>query len=271
MSFSAWPPWVVMWGLAAAIYAACKWLTWARASTPGASAGRQLAYLFAWPGMDAKAFLDPRPIPDEQKPTPGEWLFAAAKLAVGAGLVWVVSPDIPVEFPLLRGWVGMAGLVFLLHFGTFHLLSCVWRTVGVDVRPLMNWPILSTGLSEFWGMRWNTAFRDLTYRFLFRPLAGRIGPRWGLTVGFLASGIVHDLVISVPAGGGYGLPTLYFVGQGIGLLVERSAVGKSYGLGRGWRGRAFAAAVIAGPAFGLFHPPFVTRVVLPFLDAIGAG
>jgi hypothetical protein len=58
--------------------------------------------------------------------------------------------------------------------------------------------------------------------------------------------------------------------QGAGLLAERSRVGKPLGLGRGWPGRLFAVAVIAGPAFWLFHPPFVTRVVNPFLTAIGA-
>jgi alginate O-acetyltransferase complex protein AlgI len=140
----------------------------------------------------------------------------------------------------------------------------------VDARPLMNWPVVSASLSEFWGRRWNTAFRDLAHRFLFRPLAGRLGPRAGLAAGFLFSGAVHDLVISAPAGGGYGLPTLYFVVQGLGLLAERSRAGRRLRLDGGWRGRGFTALVVVGPAFGLFHPPFVRGVVLPFLAAIGA-
>jgi alginate O-acetyltransferase complex protein AlgI len=164
----------------------------------------------------------------------------------------------------------MAGLAFLLHFGAFHLLSCAWRAAGVDARPLMDWPARSASLAEVWGRRWNTAFRDLAHRFLFRPLAGRLGPRAGLAAGFLFSGLVHDLVISVPAGAGYGWPTLYFAAQGLGLLAERSRAGRSVGLGAGWRGRAFTALVVAGPAYGLFHPPFVSNVVLPFLDVVGA-
>jgi hypothetical protein len=164
----------------------------------------------------------------------------------------------------------MAGLVFVLHFGAFHLVSCAWRAAGVDAKPLMDWPIRSTSLAEFWGRRWNTAFRDLAHRFVFRPLAARLGPRAGLAAGFLFSGVVHDLVISVPAGGGYGWPTLYFAAQGLGHLAERSRAGRAVGLGRGWRGRLFTAAVVAGPAYGLFHPPFVLNVVVPFLGVIGA-
>ncbi len=262
------PPWVVMWALAAGLFAACKGLTWRRA--PPAPVRRQAAYLLAWPGMDAAAFLDPHPLPRDRRPTPGECAFAAGKLALGVGITWGAVRLVPADVPFLRGWVGMVGLAFLLHFGSFHLLSCAWRAAGVDARPLMDWPVLARNVSEFWGRRWNTAFRDLTHGFLFRPLASRLGARVGLAVGFLVSGLVHELVISVPAGGGYGWPTLYFVIQGLGLLAERSRAGKRLGLGAGWRGRAFAAVVTVGPAYGLFHPPFVLGVVVPFLAAIGA-
>jgi hypothetical protein len=259
-----------MWSLAAAIFAGCKWLTWRRTPAPAAPCWRHVAYLLAWPGLDAKAFLDPHPPPPDRRPGPGEWAFAAAKLTLGGGLVWCAVPLVPAHHPLLRGWIGMAGLVFLLHFGSFHLLSCAWRAAGVDAKPLMDWPMRAAGVGEFWGRRWNTAFRDLTHRFLFRPLAARLGPRAGVAAGFLFSGLVHDLVISAPAGGGYGWPTFYFVLQGLGLLAERSRSGRPLGLGGGWRGRAFTAAVVVGPVYGLFHPPFVRGVVLPFLDALGA-
>ena len=137
---SAWPPWVVMWVLASAIYAACKWLTWRRTLIPGTSAGRQVAYLLAWPGMDAKTFLDPLPLSADRRPTPFEWMFATAKLGLGVVLTWGAVPLISPDTPILRGWVGMVGLIFLLHFGTFHLLSCAWRAAGIDARTLMSKP-----------------------------------------------------------------------------------------------------------------------------------
>jgi hypothetical protein len=54
------------------------------------------------------------------------------------------------------------------------------------------------------------------------------------------------------------------------MLFERSAAGRRLGLGAGWRGWMFTIFVTAGPAFWLFHPAFVHRVVLPMLQAIGA-
>ena len=90
-------------------------------------------------------------------------------------LIVGVYPRVPVDHDLLRGWVGMVGIVFVLHFGIFHLLSLAWQTLGVSAKPIMDWPIKATSVSEFWGQRWNLAFRDLTHRFLFRPLTARFG------------------------------------------------------------------------------------------------
>ena len=262
-----WPRWLVMWCLAAAIFAGCKWLTWRRTPRPDVPAWRHLAYLLAWPGMDAAAFLDPRARPP--KPPATEWLSAAGKLAVGLAALYGWAARLPPANPYALGWVGMVGLILCLHFGAFHLLSCAWRSIGVDARPLMNRPLASVRLADFWGRRWNTAFRDLTHRFLFRPLTRAFGPRRGLWAGFLVSGLVHDAVISLPAGGGYGRPTLFFLLQAAGLSAERTRVGRR--LVVGFRGWVFTMAVLLLPAPLLFHPPFVTRIVVPFLHAIGAA
>jgi alginate O-acetyltransferase complex protein AlgI len=86
---------------------------------------------------------------------------------------------------------------------------------------------------------------------------------------FLASGLVHDLVISVPARGGYGLPTVYFVIQGAGVLFERTPLARRVGIGRrGIVSRAFTAVVVLAPVPLLFHEPFLNRVILPFLEVI---
>lgn len=260
-----WPRWVFMWLIAFAIFVGCKGLTWWTATTRGVSPGRQLGYLFAWPGFDVVAFFH---TPNPRLPLLNAWIFGVAKLSLGLGLIAVVYPRLPVDYELLRGWVGMLGIIFVLHFGVFHLLSLAWQAGGVTAEPIMDWPVLATSVSDFWGKRWNVAFRDLTHRFLFRPLTARFGAKIALAVGFLVSGILHDLVISLPARGGYGGPTAFFLVQAGAIFVERSALGKHLGLGHGVRGWAFAGIVLIAPIFLLFHPPFVRFIVLPFLDGV---
>jgi hypothetical protein len=266
---SAWPPWLVMWTLAGSVYAMCKLVTGyaARDVIAGAAWWRRAGYFLAWPGMDAPAFLAGSPV---RGPAPREWAVAAVRTAVGAGLVAAIAHSGTAVPRLATGWLGLFGLVLLLHFGAFHLLSCAWRSAGVDARPLMNAPLRAAGLADFWGRRWNTAFRDLTHRFVFRPLRRWFGASGALVAGFVGSGLVHDLVISVPAGGGYGGPTAFFTLQGVALLIERSGTGRRIGLGHGIRGRLFTAAALLLPVPWLFHRAFVERVVAPFLQALGA-
>jgi hypothetical protein len=260
------PPWEFMWGLSVVIYSCLKWMTW-HSSNVAAPVWKQLAYLFAWPGMDADAFLGTRRA--VAAPSPSEWGFACFKLGGGLSLIGFAISRLHNERELVVGWIGMIGIVFTLHFGLFHVLSCCWRRCGIAATPLMNWPVLSSGVSEFWGRRWNLAFRDLTHKYLFQPLVRRIGPVAALLMGFFVSGVVHDLVISWPAGSGWGWPTGYFLLQGVGILVERSSPGRQMGLGKGWIGRAFCWLIVALPSPCLFHTAFVTGVIVPFLQAIG--
>jgi hypothetical protein len=89
-------------------------------------------------------------------------------------------------------------------------------------------------------------------------------------IAFAVSGLIHELVISLPAGAGFGLPTAYFLVQGLGVWAERSPAGKRLQLGHGIAGWAFTMIVVAGPVYWLFHPPFVRQVIVPFMKAIGA-
>ncbi len=58
--------------------------------------------------------------------------------------------------------------------------------------------------------------------------------------------------------------------QGAAVLFERSRQGRRLGLRRRTSGRLFAGAVTVLPLGLLFHVPFVTRVILPFMRAMGA-
>ncbi len=260
-------PWQLMWSLALAIYAGLKWLTWAACPLRRrASLGRQLGYLMLWPGMNAKAFLDPNV--RSTATHPAEWLIATANTALGMTLLLVIAPRIDSSQLVLLGWVGMTGIALALHFGLAHLLSLLWRCGGVQAEPLMNVPLLATSLSDFWGRRWNMAFRDVAFGQLFRPLAGRMGTVGATVSVFFASGVIHDLAISLPVRAGWGKPTLYFLLQAAGLLLERSSIGKYLNLRGGLRGRIACAAFVLLPVTLLFHQPFLRLAVLPTLTAI---
>ena len=316
-------PWQFMWLMAAAIFLSCKWLTFwrARRQIVRVRIGRALGYFFLWPGMDAERFLRP-PAPKNMTALSSHSLCGLAgevregrkqklvsraseelsgktpdraermpalpitspigKTLLGVVLLFGVARIAPQ--PLLAGWIGMIGIILILHFGLFHLLAIGWRTAGIDVKPIMDAPLCSKSVSEFWSRRWNAAFNRLAFDFVFRPLARRRGrrsssdatkrsrrsstlplrggTRIATLAAFLFSGLIHELAISLPAGAGYGLPTAYFLLQGIGILTERV-------LPR-IRGRIFTLAITAVPAFWLFHPPFVRNVILPFMKAIGA-
>jgi hypothetical protein len=261
------PAWAVMWTLAASLFAACKWLAWAHAPTAAAVASnrRNLGFLIAWPGTDAATFLGAR---STDRPRPAEWLAASAKTLLGVFLFWFAARLAPQA--LLQAWIGALGLIFMLHFGSFHLLSLAWRQAGVSAEPIMRSPLLAGSLSDLWARRWNLAFHQVAVATVFSGVRKRFGVGVATFATFLASGLIHDLVISVPAGGGYGLPTLYFLLQAGGLAAERSATGRRLGLGRGKVGRIWTAVIAGVPVVILFHPWFMLRVLVPFMHAAGA-
>jgi hypothetical protein len=263
------PAWVFMWLLSFAIYSGLKWLTWWRArSRIVPPAWRSAAYLLTWPGMDAEAFLDAK----QHVPQPSlrAWLWAGFETALGAVLIWDVARTLPQQYPIGRGWVGMLGLVLVLHFGSFQCIGLLWQSLGVNAKPIMSAPLRSTSLGEFWGKRWNLSFRQFAHELIFRPLHRTLGAGVAGFLVFVASGLIHDLVISLPARAGYGLPTTYFVLQGTGMTIERSRFGKRLGLGRGVRGWCFTMVFLAAPIYWLFNSWFVMRVILPFMQAIHA-
>jgi predicted DCC family thiol-disulfide oxidoreductase YuxK len=286
-------PWQFMWLMAGAIFFGCKWLTAWRTQKPNADPKLTLTlgYFFAWPGMDAEKFLSrPQQKLDGLKPSgfPSgaerkivlPFVAPTAKIFLGA--VFLFGTARFAQLPLPAGWIGMIGLILILHFGLFHLLAIGWRKAGLDVEPIMNAPLRSKTVDEFWGRRWNSAFNRLAFELISRPITRRLRRRsscdtarrprgtstlhFGAAIAtltaFLVSGLIHELVISLPAGAGYGLPTIYFLLQGIGIFLERAFPQI--------RGRIFTIFITAGPAFWLFHPPFVHSVILPFMKSIGA-
>lgn len=256
--------WVNMWALAGSMFFALKLLTLTAAELDTISFGRIFAYIALWPGMDARAFLADRPAKAPVARLP-ELVFALLKL-LGGLCAFVVAAHYADRWSMwLAGWVGMLGIIFTLHFGLLHLVSWCWRRMGVDAPPIMRAPILADSLGDFWGGRWNAAFADAARRFLFKPTVRVLGARGAGAFVFLASGLIHEAVVSLPARGGWGGPTVYFLLQGAGIAVEKSTPGKRIGLGAGFTGWLWTAFCTLAPVTLLFHETFVRNVILPFL------
>ena len=208
--------------------------------------GRSVGYWALWPGMDPRPFA-------ETAPAAGPWLMAwgALKMAMGAGLMAVRTGVEAVDVVLVFTAIGL-----MVHFGLCDVLAGFWRARGIPVERLFVNPAASRSLGEFWGRRWNLAFHAVAREVVFRPIARRWGAVAATLGTFLFSGLLHELLLSVPAGGGYGLPTGYFLLHGLLVLAERR-----------WaiQGRAWALFWVLAPVPMLFHPWFVKAIILPLV------
>lgn len=180
-----------------------------------------------------------------------------------ATLIYVV-PVLKSQSPDLAGYAAIAALLSILHFGLLHLIVSFWNLAGYNLKPLMNAPWNASSVTEFWGLRWNTAFRDLAHRHVFLPTLRLHGQTWALLTVFLASGLIHELAISVPAKAGYGGPTLYFLIQAMAVFAERHFPASHSATSPAVR-RITTWIILLLPVPLLFHQPFRDRVILPLL------
>lgn len=208
--------------------------------------GRALGYWTLWPGMDSKPFAETVP-----GTGPGLLLWGLLKMAAG-GALFLLRTGAP-AIDVLRV---LAGIGLLVHFGVCDVLAGFWRMRVVAVDRLFVSPLTARSLGEFWGRRWNLAFHTVAKDYVFRPAARRWGPAAGVGLTFVFSGLLHELLLSVPAGGGYGFPLAYFVLQGLLVLAERRW---------GITGRVWTLAWVLAPSPLLFHPWFVRALIAPLL------
>jgi alginate O-acetyltransferase complex protein AlgI len=224
--------------------------------------GRWLAFAFTWPGMQPRPFAAAR----AAGPLPGAGgLLVRGALRFGFGGLLVVLARIAwttTQSRWLVSGVLLCGLSFLLHFGLCNLLAGAWRLLGRPVEALFRAPLRSQNLAEFWARRWNLAFSEMTAIAVYRPLSARLGRAPALLAGFVASGLLHEMAISLPVRAGFGLPLLYFMLHGVLVLVERWLAQAGRPL-EGWPGRAWAVFWLVVPLPLLFHRPFLAGIVWP--------
>ncbi|MBS1703795.1 MAG: membrane bound O-acyl transferase family-domain-containing protein [Armatimonadetes bacterium] len=211
----------------------------------------KLAYLLAWPGIDARPFLAARvPFVEDGR----RFGFGMVRLFVGVGGFLLLAGLAP-NFSF--GWLAIAAILLAVHLGFSDALTEVAKAFGWKVRPLFDAPWRSTSLLDFWSRRWNRPFVEMN-RIFFTPFLTRtVGVRGAIFGTFLISGILHELAISYPAGAGWGGPLAYFALQGLLVLIERRLP---------FRGPLWVASIVLGPLPLLFHQAFRAAIIVPFVQ-----
>ncbi len=245
--------WILMGLLAGTVYCSAKLLMMWEVGWP--AGWRWWGYVWFWPGLDVRPWLQAR---RQVAATEGLRWFAGLP-ALGFGVALIAGSARVIENEWLQTWAGMVGVILCLHFGAFRWLAFFWQRVGVPVKPIMDVPLLAGSLSEFWGGRWNRGFRDFAQCCIGLPVARRWGRSVALWSVFVFSGLIHEIVISVPAGAGYGWPLGYFLLQALGVMAEKRL---------SLKGHLWVLTMTGPGALLLFHPPFVERVMSPFLETL---
>lgn len=174
---------------------------------------------------------------------------------LGAWLVWAMEwRQILIMFlPMSLGF----------HFGALRVLKGGLRAAGFPVRTLFPNVMETRGIGDFWSRRWNVGYSQMMQRLVGRPVEALAGANAGMMAIFVASGILHELAITLPVRSGFGLPTAYFTLHGVLTLLE-----KRWGRPLG---KIPALIAVMLPLGYLFPPAFQNEVIarcLGFFDVI---
>ncbi len=149
------------------------------------------------------------------------------KCMVFLPLMMIVFLWIPALTSGMHWWVRsyLAILPFWLLIETIQLVvELCWSRVHQSVPAINQQPLAARSVADFWGRRWNRLFGNWLLQVCFRPLARQ--PILALTVTFIISSLIHELLVSLPLWLVYrvncfGWMVGYFLLQLLAILVER--------------------------------------------------
>jgi Membrane bound O-acyl transferase family len=221
------------------------------------SPGRWLLFALLWVGM--RPHLVARRRVSVRRGALREVLAGGLRVLLGVALLVAARAVSGAGWPRVAAAVlALLGLGFVVLLGLCRVAWGCWRLAAVPVGPVFSAPQRSGTLTEFWAMRWNRAFSEMVDTIVVRPVRRLLGPRAATLAAFLGSACVHEMALSVPARGGYGLPTLYFLLHGLLVRRERRPGGVT-------RSRARTLLLVLLPTPLVFHPPFVRACVMPLV------
>lgn len=243
---------VLLAGMKSVIY-----VEWANGGTTGRRSlppARHLGFALFWFGMNPGLFALPRRrLPARRMIAEGAGmmlagtLLAAAVHSAGWESVWAMFIPMSVGF----------------HFGALRVLAGLWRRAGIPVKPLFRNPFTALNPAEFWAKRWNLGYSQMMGLAVGRPLEHVMGKKAAFFGVFVVSGLLHELAISLPVRGGYGLPTLCFTLFGAMALLDFP---RWPALPR----RLATVLSIVLPLPLLFPEPFQSQVMRPLLGLVPA-
>jgi alginate O-acetyltransferase complex protein AlgI len=225
---------------------------------------RWLGFALAWPGMDPAPFAPGRAA-EEAGRARRLLRSGAACAAVGSALILASGIAFRRGVPLIAVTpVVIVGASLVLHFGLFSLLAGLWRRAGVPVEAPFRAPLRSASLAEFWGRRWNVPFTEMVRATVYPAARTVAGPDLARLSGFLFSGLLHELAITVPVRAGYGGPLLYFAIQGLLVSLEERVRGAAPS-SRSGGARAWVLGALVLPLPLLVPVEFLRQVVWPLV------
>lgn len=233
---------VLLGGMKGLVYA--EWAGSQRLSMP-----RYVLFALFWFGMDPGSFQTRR----RNLSWKGDVAIGLLLILLGTVGAWCV-------------WWMQWRQVFLMflpmslgfHFGALRVLKGALRAAGFPVRTLFPNVLKTDGISDFWSRRWNVGYSQMMQRILGKPVQKVLGDNAGVMAVFLASGLLHELAITLPVRAGFGLPALYFALHG-GLTSLEKKLGRSIG-----KFPALLAVIL--PLGLLFPPAFQREVIAKCLD-----
>lgn len=212
--------------------------------------GRLFIFTFCWFGMDPGSFARRQ----ENLTWKNDAIVGVLNMILGTFAAYVVWK---------MGWrhvfVIFVPMSLGFHFGALRVLKGMLRLAGFPVRTLFPNPLKLNGFADFWARRWNVGYSQMMQRVIGRPLTEKLGAVRGNFAVFLTSGLFHEAAITLPVRAGYGLPTLFFVTQGILVWAEKKFAWRAW-----WLPWLVGLSVILGLEI-LFPSVFQDEVLLPFL------
>lgn len=232
-------------------------------------------YAIGWVGMRAQPF---ETLGEKAVSGGGEMVrFGISRVIGGVLLILLAHGIVALHLDarltyILVSPVLLVALSLILHFGLLSISAGMWRFSGVNTYYLFRQPAKALSLTELWSKRWNIAFSEMTSVAIFRPLKNRVGAPVALMVSFIFSGLLHELALSLPVNSGYGLPTLYFLIQGILVLVEKLLAARGiFFLRNKLVARIWVFFWLIVPMPLLFHEQFIKQVVWPMVGLFARG